>query len=451
MIIYKNTPPEIMDIIKRFHQNNLSYLLFKCEHIFAGENKNMDVLFETEEDYRKAARLLLEKGFVLRMSEKVEKYKSMYCGLLNGILYSVHLHREIAWHGIKALGKSLVFERKKIVKANPAIIIPSLEDSILIHAGHILFENFAVTGKEETILKKINDSGINHAYIREQLSGNHWETGFQKVILCQNQLRKKDIFVSWLGKLSQEPFTAAYFSKKAILALLRKVDFRRKGCLISLSGVNGSGKSTLARKVLEKYKEITAHLGVRQHYYYFGWKPEMPLTKLLSKLFKKRDAHIFKKINYSENVKKFDLFQELLFTYSFTEFYYRYLKNIRPRLRRGDMVITDRYFYDFYGQYPYAKNSLILKPLLKLFPKPDFSYVLDAELGQIIKRKKINENTRGIQEIHREAMPVPYLQRQRENYLYLTTLLNATKIENGENLDENAKKIISGSWRELIK
>ena len=235
------------------------------------------------------------------------------------------------------------------------------------------------------------------------------------------------------------------------MALLRKVDFRRKGCLITLSGVNGSGKSTLSRRTLERYEELTKHLGVRPHYYYFGWKPEMPLTRLLSKLFKRRDNSLFKSINYREEIKRFDLFQELLFLYSFTEFYYRYMKNISTSLKRGELVITDRYFYDFYGQYPYAKNSLVLRRLLKLFPKPDFSYILDVELNTIINRKKVDENRKEVDQIQREAMPAPYLKRQIENYSHLITLVKATRMENDGNLNENVWKIINGSWGKLIK
>ncbi len=442
-------PAEIMEIIELFDQNSLSYILFKCEHIFKGENKNLDILFETDDDYLKAGKLLEERGFALRLSENIEKYKKMYCGWNGDRMVSIHLHREIAWHGIKALDKKPVFEKKKVIA--PQIIIPGMEDSILIHAGHVLFENFRITEKERGILKNINDPGIDHNYIKQQLVKNHWKKGFRKVISCEDQLDKKDILTSWICKLYHEPFTAAYLSKKAIMALLRKISLKRKGCLIALIGVNGSGKSTLSRKILEGYKETTSHLGVGQQYYYFGWKPEMFLTELLSGLFKRRDDSLFKKINYSDNIKKFDLFQELLFIYSFAEFYYRYLRNIKPQLNKGYLVVTDRYFYDFYGQYPYAKNSLIIRLLLKLFPQPDFSYVLDVGLEKIIARSKTDEKDDKIIQTHREVMPAPYLQRQRENYLRLTALPKVTKIDNDGNLDKNVRTIIGDSWKELIR
>jgi len=110
---YQKTPLGIMQILEIFQKNSLKYILFKCEHIFEGQNKNLDILFETTEDYKQAATILESYGFVVRLSEKVEKYKTMYCGLIRGTIYSIHLHREVAWHGMKALDKKQLFANFK--------------------------------------------------------------------------------------------------------------------------------------------------------------------------------------------------------------------------------------------------------------------------------------------------------------------------------------------------
>ena len=47
---YKKTPKELMKVINLFGDNKLNYILFKCEHIFNGENKNLDIIFETNKD-----------------------------------------------------------------------------------------------------------------------------------------------------------------------------------------------------------------------------------------------------------------------------------------------------------------------------------------------------------------------------------------------------------------
>jgi len=43
--------------------------------------------FTSRKDYHKAAKFLLENGFVIRLPEKVEKYKAMYCTIYQGEMY----------------------------------------------------------------------------------------------------------------------------------------------------------------------------------------------------------------------------------------------------------------------------------------------------------------------------------------------------------------------------
>src|SRR3989338_934541 len=130
---YQKTPEGIMYFINHFHKHNISYILFKCDHIFGGMNKNLDILFETDIDYKKAAYILEQHNFVIQLSEKVEKFKTMYVGLYKNNPshpLSIHLHREVAWHGMKALDKEPLFQRKQTI--TQLIIIPSIEDSILL-------------------------------------------------------------------------------------------------------------------------------------------------------------------------------------------------------------------------------------------------------------------------------------------------------------------------------
>ena len=93
---YLQTPKVVMELLELFQSKNLEYVLFKCDHIFEGQNKNVDILFRTMADYRAAGQLLAQQGFIVRLSEKIEKYKTMYTGLVGEKLYSIHLHREIA-------------------------------------------------------------------------------------------------------------------------------------------------------------------------------------------------------------------------------------------------------------------------------------------------------------------------------------------------------------------
>ncbi len=490
---YQQTPAGIMSFLNLFAQHQLSFLLFKCEHIFAGQNKNLDILFATDSDYRRAAQLLEQQNLAVRLSEQVEKYKTMYAGFWNKQPLSIHLHREIAWHGLVALDKRRVFDRAQQV--HQLIKIPSLEDSILIHAAHALFENFKVTEKEGKYLNLLNHASgkdLDQEYIAWQLRRHHWQFGFRRVLghylrnPAGGSLPKVTVVTAVILKLLPEPATAAYLAKKIGKRINRMFVPKRGGCLISLSGINGSGKTTLAKEVLSAYQPFLNHLGKKSKYYYFGWEPEFILTRLISRFLSRRKKRLFEEINFpttnlpttnlqtanlqTANLQiaptpRFSLFQELLYLYLFWEFYYRYWKHLRFPLQQGHLIITDRYFYDLWGQYPYASKSLIMKRLLKLFPQPDFVYLLDADLNTLVKRGKADrradrKNDQGNMEMNtgngekniptRTVLPFPYLQQQQQNYALLSALLPVQLLPITPDLDLRAARIIQQSWRKVL-
>ncbi|MBI1968333.1 hypothetical protein HYS49_00320 [Candidatus Woesearchaeota archaeon] len=291
---------------------------------------------------------------------------------------------------------------------------------------------------------------LDRNYLRMQLKKNHWETGFRTVV--QNTIPSPRMLMAlWSLKLLMEPATALYLFRKGIRILLRKMDPRKKGCLLSFIGVNGSGKSTLSRKVLEAYAPCTQHLGKKQHYYYYGWNPRFFLTRIMSRLLQKNDASVFKSTALQKKIQTFDLFQELLFFYLTFEYYYRYWADIRPKLRRGSVVVTDRYFYDIYGQYPYAAQSRLLPLLMKMFPQPDVTFCLTAPLSQVMQRAKTDRNAReSIVELERSVLPPEYLERQQRNYEKLAKIVALHHLNTDENISQTCQKILDQTWRLLV-
>ena len=94
-----------------------------------------------------------------------------------------------------------------------------------------------------------------------------------------------------------------------------------------------------------------------------------------------------------------------------------------------DVVIFDRYIYDELANLP-LKGSLtraFISLLLKLVPKPDIAYVIDADPVAALARKP--------------EYPLDFLQRNRDAYLTLARLTGAITVIEPQSVEAMATKI----------
>jgi thymidylate kinase len=146
---------------------------------------------------------------------------------------------------------------------------------------------------------------------------------------------------------------------------------KRKRKIIAFIGTDGSGKSTLLQKMQELFPDVQL--------LYFGWQPFLITTKWLSRLLKKKNIVVTERAN--RNVR-FRFVQEAMLGYYFIEYVARYLFQMKK-----EIVLCDRYFYDFYAHYDYASKSVFFPWLLKIFPKPDVLFFLDVDSYTAVQRK----------------------------------------------------------------
>jgi len=450
---FEKTPLKIKEIIELFHQNKIEFILFKCEHILSGKNKNLDLLFKTKEGYDKASILLENNGFVLYLSEKVEKYKKMYVKFSTEEYTRIHLHREISWHGLIVIDKKDIFYNCK--KIDPYFVLPSNEDQLIIHAAHCIFENLIFKDYQMERIRELLGKKLNKNYINERLNHYGWKKEFHHVVNCVNknkQPKKSKLILKFITHSIKKPNSWTPILLKLKNIIFRKINLRRKGCLISLIGVNGSGKTTLANEVLKAYRPLTDSVS-GQKGYYFGWVPFTPWAKFLSNKLKKNYVKLFREINETKKIKRNIIKDEIFFICNYIEYLIRYLFVIYPQLRKNKLVVTDRYFYDLYGQYNNSEKSSFLPKLLLYFPKPDYTFVLDAPLDSIIKRDK---NTKVMhKDVKKDKIRTvhdrDYLLKQKRRYDFILKKIKANLIDTNEKLIINKRKIIKFSWKTISK
>jgi thymidylate kinase len=180
---------------------------------------------------------------------------------------------------------------------------------------------------------------------------------------------------------------------------------------VSFSGVDGAGKSTQ----IEALCEFASRVGVRVLVIRF-WDDVARLSRI-----RESSGHLFFKgekgigsperpvVRRDKNVRSWAMTCVRLFLYTVDAFATR--KAMRgARRSTADIVIFDRYLYDELANLP-LKNALIrlyIRLMMLLTPRPDISFVLDADPISARARKP--------------EYPLEFIYINRQSYIDLSEL-----------------------------
>lgn len=166
-------------------------------------------------------------------------------------------------------------------------------------------------------------------------------------------------------------------------SLSREAEVARPGLFCVLVGLDGSGKTTLGRNLCDLSVINTRFTGVR----YFHWRPkcfrhaEWPLPEFRETPRKPQLAHnaintVLSCVRIARN--------GLLARFAW------HLK-VQPLVRRGYLVLVDRYFYNYHldpASVKFSTSAGVLKFMQKLFPAPDLVVKLRAPMDVLLARKQ---------------------------------------------------------------
>ena len=177
------------------------------------------------------------------------------------------------------------------------------------------------------------------------------------------------------GKIFADAFTS-------FLCATQPPENPGRGKFCALVGLDGSGKTTLARNLCRIAGEA-GFTGVR----YFHWRPkcsgsaEFPLPEFRETA--RKPAPPRSALNTLLSTAR--VVKNILLTNA------AYWLRVRPLVRRGHLVIVDRYFYNYFldpASVKFSGPESLLDRAAKFFPKPDAVIALEAPKEVLLSRKR---------------------------------------------------------------
>ncbi len=306
----------------------------------------------------------------------------------------------------------------KIVPYKNLYIINPAQEAIINWLKPLITGNVLKAKYEKQILKAIMDNPMQVKKYMIKILGipltrKLWPLLINGNLQATLKLSKTIKMVAWLRNTLYDPIA----SMQGVIEHLH-IEIRRrispKKQMIVIIGPDGSGKSTVANQLQDIICEIFKWDKKKMRTLHF--RPNLlPNIQKLVTFWRSTDTsgdfanpHRAKPSNFV--ISLFRLF------YYFLDYTFGYLVKVYPLLGKLNIILFDRYYYDFIIDPSRSRIKLprfIPMLLLKLIPKPTLTVLIDNDVDTILHRK--------------QELPVPEIERQIAEYRSLIKYLpNAT-------------------------
>lgn len=301
-----------------------------------------------------------------------------------------HLHVDIwtgfSFKGLKYINLHSLLDRKIQHKL---FFIPSPSDELTLSFLKEYLHNQKIRKDKLSILQnliKIGDGKEFDSYFNEK------EAAMFKTWIGEGSVPKNANFKSHLKSLKKENRKA----HGAFSILKEKLKYgitEAKGLLngtglfMVLIGPDGSGKTTTSNEIKTKIAK-RFFSGMKYFHFWFGILPELSSfrkSKKASKLNKEEEKE--EETNTAVTVSGGPLKRLVHVMYYLLDFIAGNVKMMKMRYY-NDLVLFDRYYFDYFIHKDYKKTPRFLKVLYsKLSPKPDLIIFLNSDAQAIFDRK----------------------------------------------------------------
>lgn len=388
---------ELLDNLK---EQNIKYTLLRVDDIESFEENELDILIWPTH-ISEFVNIMQRMNFVCWKSRRFLK-KEVYASFQSGQLYLVDVHYALIQNGIQYLDLNGIFERLCLLDNKYPVL--SREDQLLHYFYHNILGKDHIQSKHIKPVNKLIRSGPDNDYLRKKINDKTIYAVFDTFIKEPESFQEKSNKVLNAAQLIEKRLLAQSY-KNTIRVFYRKFIFpkvnRKRGVHFSLLGVDGAGKSSLIDALKQnldqtkgiKYKIVYmgpwGHSRSRFHKWFKRKQITLPKEASVSASSKRS---FFDKLKLSSILKMFksNIKATIYYGSVYGELWYRYISEIRPELKKGRIVLSDRYIYDL--RYIYKKRVVQNYRLLRylvcwLFPSPDKIIFLYNDPDIIFQRK----------------------------------------------------------------
>ena len=383
--------PRIMSLI---HGSGIVYSLLRDLDLSDPRLDELDLLvFPESRD--KFIELMAQEGFVLR---KTLPKKAVYAAYRDRKLLLLDVHFAFIQDGWEYMSLEGVAERLQSTPQGYNAL--SREDQLLHYFFHNLIGKKHLQEKHLPLVQMLLAYPLDKAYLQSKLISPRILNIFQD--FCDNPPQYSEN--REYAKKRTETLLAEFKRHNVPYYERKKQHQRQAGVQFAFLGVDGAGKST----TIEYVQRILAEAGkLKVHFVYMGpWGyVQSPLLRLIYKLkffphhedwgaeMRKKWRGESVRHSYPVIVLKWLANQvkgTVYYLAVYQEMWYRHLKSVRPFLKRGYIVLCDRYVYDLryiYKKRPIRQFRFLRWAVCKFFPKPDKVVFVWNDPDQIIARK----------------------------------------------------------------